>query len=204
MNAGKRSAVTATLVTLLGTGVFWWSTGGFGAFTAETARRQEILRSPRPLPAATLEDQDGRIFSLQDYRGRMLALEFIYTRCPTVCRTLGAAFRQIRDHVPRQALERDFALVSISFDPERDDLPSLAAYGSAHGADGRAWRIARVRDKAELKALLDAFGVVVIPDGMGGFEHNAAIHLVGRDGKLALISDIDQPVAFAERIARWL
>lgn len=204
MKLSQRSVAATALVILLGSSVFWWGTDGFSAFTAETARRADILRSPRALPAAVLEDQDGRVFSLQDYQGRLLAVEFIYTRCTTLCRSLGMAFKQLHDRVPQQALGRDFALVSISFDPDRDELTSLTAYGHTYGADGAHWRIARVRSAADLKPLLKAFGIVVIPDGLGGFEHNAAIHLVGRDGKLAQISDIDQPLAFAERIAAWL
>jgi protein SCO1 len=198
-----RSVVVTVLMTLLGIGALWHSTDGFAAFTAEAARRAEILRSPRRLPAAVLEDQDGRTFSLQDYRGKLLAVEFIYTRCSTICRSLGMAFRQIRDHVPQAMLGSSFALLSISFDAERDDTPSLKAYGDAHGADSRHWRIARVRNAADLQPLLDAFGVVVIPDSLGGFEHNAAIHLLDRDGRLASISDIEEPVVFAQRIEQW-
>lgn len=191
------------LAAILGTGILWWSTDGLASFTAEAARRAEVLGSPRPLPAAVLEDQEGRTFSLLDYRGKLLAVEFIYTRCMTVCRTLGVAFRQVRDHVPQSMLGPEFALVSISFDTARDDTRSLKAYGDAYGADSHNWRIARVRSAADLQLLLEAFAVVVIPDGLGGFEHNAAIHLVDRDGRLALISDIDEPRLFADRIAQW-
>jgi len=193
----------AALVTLLGTGVLWWGSDGFVAFTAESARRAHILRAPRALPPALLEDQDGRAFSLHDYRGKLLAIEFIYTRCSTICRTLGMSFKQIRDRIPAQALGRDFALLTISFDTQSDDPARLKAYANAYGADGRDWRVARVPDAAQLKRLLDAFGIVVIPDGVGGFEHNAALHLLGRDGRLALIGDIDQPLAFADQAARW-
>jgi protein SCO1 len=203
MKRAGRSVVATVLMAVLGIGALWHSTDGFAAFTAEAARRAEILRSPRLLPAAVLEDQDGRTFSLQDYRGKLLAVEFIYTRCSTICRSLGMAFKQIRDHVPQAMLGSDFALLSISFDPTRDDSSSLKAYGDAHGADSRHWRIARVRNAADLQQLLDAFGVVVIPDGLGGFEHNAAIHLLDRNGRLGLISDIDEPVLFADRIAQW-
>ena len=190
-------------MSLVGISVLWWSTDGFSAFTTETARRLDILHSPRPLPATVLEDQDGHLFRLQDYRGRFVAVEFIYTRCTTLCRSLGMAFKQIRDRVPQQALDRDLAMVSISFDTERDDLPSLKAYGQTYGADGTHWRIARVRNAAELKPLLKTFGIVVIPDGLGGFEHNAAIHLLGRDGRLTQIIDISDPLQFADRIATW-
>ncbi|HJV24034.1 MAG TPA: SCO family protein [Aromatoleum sp.] len=204
MKTLARTALVTTLVTVLGTGVLWGGTDGFTAFTAETARRADILRSPRPLPAAVLEDQDGRVFSLDDYRGRLLAVEFIYTRCTTICSSLGAAFRQIRDRLPPAALGRDVALLSISFDAERDDPASLKAYGRSHGADGEHWRIVRVRDAAQLNALLTAFGIVVIADRFGGFEHNAAIHLVGRDGRLAEIADLDAPLRFADKLREAL
>ncbi|MCF8179359.1 MAG: SCO family protein [Sulfuritalea sp.] len=204
MKSAHRGIAIAALVTVLGVAGLWQATDGLQAFTAEAARRAEILRNPRALPAAVLEDQNGRHFSLRDYQGRLLAVEFIYTRCSTICRTLGLAFKQIHNHVPQQALGDDFALLSISFDIDGDDTSRLKDYGEAYGADGEHWRIARVRSAAELGPLLAAFGIVVIPDQMGGFEHNAAIHLLGRDGRLALISDIDAPVLFAEKVSSWL
>lgn len=204
MKPTRRGIVIASLVTVLGVGGLWQATDGLQAFTTETARRVDFLRNPRTMPATVLEDQDGRRFSLRDYQGRLLAVEFIYTRCSTICRTLGLAFKQIRDHVPQQALGRDFALLSISFDTQGDDTVRLKGYGQIYGADGEHWRVARVRNAAELEPLLAAFGIVVIADGMGGFEHNAAIHLLGRDGRLALISDIDEPVSFAEKVTSWL
>lgn len=196
----KRSVAASVLILALGCGLLWFGTDGLAAFTSETARRNAVLSQPRPVPAAVLEDQDGRLFSLRDYAGRLVAVEFIYTRCPTVCSALGAGFRQIRDALPAAALERDLVLVSISFDPKNDDPDALKAYAGRFGADGSGWRVARVRSEAELQALLQAFGITVIPDGMGGFEHNAAIHLLDRAGRLALIADYDQPLPFAAHL----
>ena len=50
MKLAKRRLASTALVTLLGIGVFWWGTYGLAAFTAETARRADILRSPWPEP----------------------------------------------------------------------------------------------------------------------------------------------------------
>lgn len=199
-----RSIAAGLLILAFGCGLFWVGTDGLSSFTSEAARRNAVLSQPRPVPAVLLEDQDGRLFSLRDYAGRLVALEFIYTRCPTVCSALGAGFRQIRDALPPGALERDFVLVSISFDPTNDRPDALKAYAGRFGADGRGWRVARVRSEAELQPLLRAFGITVIPDGMGGFEHNAAIHLIDRAGRLALIADYDQPLLFAEHVRSLL
>ena len=38
--------------------------------------------------------------------------------------------------------------------------------------------------------MLQAFGVVVLPDPIFGFEHNAAIHIVS-DGRLVGIFDLE-------------
>jgi protein SCO1/2 len=65
----------------------------------------------------------------------------------------------------------------------------LREYASHYGADGKNWRFARVKDARELAALLQAFGVVVIADGRGDFQHNAAVHLLAADGRLARVLD---------------
>ena len=48
------------------------------------------------------------------------------------------------------------------------------------------------------KALLDAFGIVVLPAPMGEFQHNAAFHLIDRQGRLARITDFDNPAQALE------
>lgn len=200
----KRGIAASLLVTALGSSLLWFGTDGLAAFTSETARSEAVLQQPRLVPAALLEDQDGRLFRLQDYRNKLVAVEFIYTRCVTMCSALGAGFRQIRDNIPAAALERDFVLVSISFDPQHDTPERLKAYARRFGADGNGWRIARVRNEADLKAMLDTFGIVVIPDGVGGFEHNAAIHLLDRAGNLVLIADYNEPLSFAKHVRSLL
>lgn len=192
----KRTVFATIAVTLAATATLWWGTDGLSAFTAEAARRAEVLRNPRAIPPAQLEDQDARRFTLEELRGRRVAVEFIYTRCPTVCRSLGTAFRQIRDAVEQRDPGNDLALLSLSFDPGHDDPAALRAWAEAHGADGRRWRVARIADAGHLQPLLDAFGVVVVSDGLGGYEHNAAIHLLERDGRLVRIDDIEAPQRF--------
>ena len=48
-----------------------------------------------------------------------------------------------------------------------------------------------MRDPRDLGTLLETFGIVVIPDGAGDFQHNAAIHLLRTDGRLARVLDAD-------------
>lgn len=200
MTRRVRGIACSAIAALLGASALWVTTDGGRAFTSETAGRVALLHAPRALPDVELEDANGRPFRLRDYRGRMVAVEFIYTRCVTTCSLLASAFRQIHDQIPSEALGRDIVLLTISFDDEHDDLANLQAYGRRVGADGETWRLSRVVRSPELPRLLRAFGVVVISDGRDGFEHNAALHLVGRDGKLREIRDLDDVAGFVKEV----
>lgn len=198
-------AALATLAVLVGgIAAFWLGTDGFRALTAESARRLAVMRAPRALPPVTLEDQSGAVFRLEYYRGALVLIEFVYTRCPDICPLLGVSFERIRDHARQSGLRDRVALLTISLDPLHDGPAALAAYADRFGGAGGGWRFARPRDAQELEALLKAAGIVVKPDGYGGFVHNAAIHLVDQEGRLTRIFDadaVDETIAELERRA---
>ena len=195
-----RSIAAIIAVVCLGLGGLWAGTDGFRAITAEEARRLAVEREPRQVPPIVFEDQDGGTFQFSDYHGQMLVVDFFYTRCTSICPILNNALAEIRDALPPDVGGRNVMLLSISFDPEFDTPESLSSYARSFDADGRIWKMARVDDPAQLIALLKTFGVVVIPDGHGGFEHNGAIHLVGRDGRLWRIYDYEAPEVLAAKI----
>ena len=183
-----RVAVTIVLLLLAGIGTLWAATDGWQVLTAEGARRLSIEEKPKPLPVVLLRDQRGEAFRLQDYQESNLLVEFIYTRCVTLCTSLGETFEQVSSQLPKGALGSRVNMVSISFDP-RDSTSDLKEYGERFDALPDHWRIARVESEEELQQLLDTFGITVIPDAWGNFEHNAAVHFVNRQGYLDRIVD---------------
>jgi protein SCO1 len=187
-----RTAVASLVICAAGGALAWRGTDGFRAFTTEQARRLAIARRPRALPVVALDDQNGQPFTLASYRGAPLAVDFIYTQCVSVCTRLSASFERL-DRAERARAAgggNRLRLLTITFDP-RDTPEQLRAYASRYRADGRDWRFARVHDARELSSLLGAFGITVIPDGRGDFQHNAAVHVVDAEGRLARVLDID-------------
>jgi len=87
--------------------------------------------------------------------------------------------------------DKRFSLLSISFDLQHDTVVVLSSYADTFGADGSAWRVARVSNQAMLDFLLKELGVVIIPDEFGGYQHNAAILVIDRGGRVAQILDYD-------------
>jgi protein SCO1/2 len=193
-------AALATAV--LGTAVLAWATNGFGAFTAETARKQAVAEQPRPLPAVPLQLQDGSEARLRDLQGRLVVATFIYTRCQTMCPVLGMRMARIRDRLPQSALGSEVHMLSVSFDPRHDTPKRLADYGGHHGAAQDHWWVARPR--ANLDTLLERLGVVVLDDGSGGFNHNAAFYLIDRRGRVTAIIDDQKPEKVVRAVERRL
>jgi protein SCO1 len=187
-----RTAAVALVIALLGSVALWQGTDGLRAFTTEGARRLSVLKQPRPVPDARLVDMRGQAMTLADEDGRAIIVEFIYTTCPTLCISLGESFAKLRNEIITAGLSDRTRLISISFDLARDGPEALRDYADAHGADGRLWITARPENKQALQALLKVFGVIVIPDGAGGFVHNAALHVVDRQGRLKAIFDIGE------------
>jgi len=186
-----RAWAVSLAVTLLGAACLWSVTDGLRAFTSETARRMAVIDSPRSVPDIVMEDQDGRLFRMSDLRGQPVAVEFVYTRCGTVCTQLGLSFEQLYSELRGELHDGGPLLLSVSFDPAYDTPERLTGFAARYGADGEGWRIARPADADDLDEMLRAFGVIVIDDGFGGFEHNAALHLVDAAGRLVSIHDLD-------------
>lgn len=189
MSKNWRNTTAIFLTVLLGCVLFYAGTDGFRAFTAESARTYKLLKDKPKFPDVTLEDSKGRVYSFSEFEGKYIMLTFIYTSCSDVCPKLEMNLAEVYRKVPKAWIGEDILFLSISFDPARDDVDTLEKYRKAFDSDGETWRMARIADQAELDHLLEEFGVIVIPDGEGGFIHNSAFYLVDRKGYLAEVMD---------------
>jgi protein SCO1 len=104
------------------------------ATPAEPPRRVEV-------PDAELINQDGETLRLYSdlMKGRLVVISFIFTSCPTICRTIGVHLGQVRNELG-PSLEGDIALISISIDPVTDTPEKLKAWGKGFGA-GLGWTL---------------------------------------------------------------
>ncbi len=169
-----------------------WVTHDFQVWTAEGARRLEVALDPVAAPAARVDSPSMAADSLPQILadGRTVTIvDFFYTRCQTVCLSLGSTFQQYQVALSADSREPQVKLLSISFDP-RDSTTDLRAYATRMQADPAHWRFARGADTQQTARLLSAFQVTVVPTGHGDFEHNAALLVVDQRGRLVRIFDI--------------
>jgi protein SCO1 len=148
-----------------------------------------LLKPGDAVPDQVFVDQDGRERPFRSWRGRLVALTFIYTRCPlpTFCPLMDRHFADIqRDVKTRQALRGRVELLSVSFDPQYDTPEILRRHAAALGADPAVWTfVTGSRDGIEQFA--GRFGVVIIsghsPDG-SDLTHTLSTAVIDREGRL--------------------
>lgn len=180
------------------------ATGGLEHWTFESLRRARAAEGRLQAPDVTLVDSQGQTLrpwrgspagGAQAARGKVLIVDFVFTRCATVCLSLGTAFQQMQAQLTGPAQRSDapgIELLSVSFDTAHDGPEALQAYALRHRADPARWAVAVPSSAAGNQALLRALGVVVIPDGAGGYTHNAGLHVIDVSGRLAGLYELDE------------
>ena len=197
-----RTLLASGAVLLVGGGGLTVATDQFQAFTSETARLVEIREHPRPIPAVTLETQNGTRVNLADLRGKWVLVDFIYTRCTTFCSVLGGEFAQLQTQLATPIAQGKVQLLSISFDPDYDTPRQLDRYLARFRDHGAGWTAARPTDANGLRDLKRTFGITVVPDGYGGFIHNAAIQIVDPEGRLVNVFPLGNPALVGQALLR--
>lgn len=143
-----------------------------------------VFDPPRTAPEFSLKGSDGSELRLSRYRGKVVALGFGYTFCPDVCPTtlvdLAAARKKLG------AAGKDFQVVYVTVDPERDSVEQLRNY-LAHfdptfiGATGTPQQLAEVRKAYGIQMAKKTY-----KDSQAAYliHHSSFIYLIDPEGKL--------------------
>jgi protein SCO1 len=143
------------------------------------------------VPNFTVLNQSGRTMGLQQFRGKVLLMTFIYTRCTLsdFCPRMSQNFAEIdKALVADPKLYGQTHLLSVSFDPAYDTPAVLKSYGSAYTGryvheTFRHWDFA-APSLAELPQMEQYFDLGVTPGPNGILQHSLATLVVGKDGKV--------------------
>ena len=144
------------------------------------------------VPDFRLLNQSGRKISLSEFKGKVLLVTFIYTRCPLAdyCPRMSRNFAEIdKELAVDPALYRKTHLLSISFDPAYDTPAVLRSYGGAYTGNYTKetfahWDFAAPSEK-DLPQVTQFFGVGVTPGERKTLNHSLSTAVIGKDGKIA-------------------
>ncbi len=92
-------------------------------------------------------NQLGQKVTLDDAKGKVIVINYFFTRCPVVCPGLTRAMKKLQDSFKKNADIVQF--ISISVDPEHDSVQNLRKYADRFNINHDSWWLVS-GDKAEI------------------------------------------------------
>jgi len=143
------------------------------------------------VPDFKLLNQSDRTIHLNQFKGKIVLMTFIYTRCQLAdfCPRMSRNFADIDKALAADpALYKQTHLISVSFDPTYDTPKVLRSYGGAYTGNYTNerflhWDFAAPTEK-ELPAMTQFFNVGVTPGDSKSLTHSLSTVLIGKDGKI--------------------
>jgi protein SCO1/2 len=173
-----------------------------------TASRLAVMRkmaglASKPLevgqkvPDFTLIDQARQRVAFSSLAGKLVVVNFVYTRCalPQFCLLVSNHFGVLQKRFQKE-LGRDLVLLTITFDPERDTPEALAAYAAQWKADAKTWHFL-TGPVADVRKVCALFGVEYFPDE-GLMNHSLRTALIDRSG--TIVANIEGNTHTAEQL----
>jgi protein SCO1/2 len=150
----------------------------------------ELLKPGEAVPDGSFRDQDGKKRHFSDFKGSLVAMTFIYTRCPlpTFCPLMDRHFAALQKSLKSDPALKGVHLVTVSFDPATDTPAVLKAHGRKLDADFSRWTFL-TGDRDEVDQFASRFGVSVsrAMNDQRDITHNLRTAIVDADGKLAKV-----------------
>lgn len=150
---------------------------------AKDPAAQSALCIGQHVPDFSLTDQNRQQVSLSQFAGKVVAMTFVYTRCPlpNFCFRLSNNFGQLQKRFGKQ-MGHDLILLTVTLDPIHDRPDTLAKYGSIWKANAESWHLVTGAPGA-IQKVTGMFGVIYSPDE-GTMTHSLHTVLIDRRGNL--------------------
>ena len=135
------------------------------------------------VPNFTLLDQNRRRITFSSLTKKVVALDFVYTRCalPDFCFRTSNNFGRLQKRF-KDRLGRDLVLLTVTFDPAHDQPDVLLKYAAIWKADARSWHFL-TGPVPEVQRVCNLFGMDFFQDE-GLFNHTLHTVVIDRTGKL--------------------
>ena len=92
-----------------------------------------VLNSVQPF---FFTDQDGKIISQKDVKGKVYVAEYFFTTCKGICPKMNTNMKELYAAFKD---EPDFLILSHTVDPETDSVARMKHYADSLHADSKTW-----------------------------------------------------------------
>jgi len=159
------------------------SAAGADSGLTMTPATPALVKVGEVVPDFSLTDQNGAAVSLSSLRGQVVAVTFIYSRCPLpdYCPRMVVNLAAVRDRF-RERLGKDLSLLTVTFDPKYDTPEVLRRFATRYGGNVPGWRFLTGSPEA-IASVCASFGIEYWPD-QGLITHTLQTAVIDREGRL--------------------
>jgi protein SCO1 len=172
--------------------------------TAEAAPASDGKWGASYFPNVPLVTQDGKKVRFFDdlIKGKVVAINFIFTGCSEACSMETARLRDVQDLLGDR-MGKDVFFYSISIDPDNDTPEALKHYADKFKV-GPGWTFLTGKN-ADITLLRDKLGLNIPPVVNGKSDHELSL-IVGNQatGRWMKASPFEHPKILATTIGSWL
>ncbi len=149
-------------------------------------RETYVQMTDTPAPEFTLQDADGREVSLDDFKGKVVVLNFVYARCKDVCPLHSNVIASIQERINARPMRDMVQFVSIATDTE--DAPETAdiirSYAARFGLDPVNWMFLyrSAGPKDGIIRLAERYGLKFSYTEDGDQVHGVVTHVIDKRG----------------------
>src|SRR5665811_1829403 len=126
-------------------------------------------------------NQLGQQVSLYDIKGKIIVVDFFFTRCPTFCPGMARSMKKLQDSFKKNDTSI-VQFISVSIDPLHDSVPQLRKFADKFNVNPDSWWLV-TGDKKEIYdfALQEMKASIADTEVDTGFIHTQNFFLLDRE-----------------------
>jgi protein SCO1/2 len=183
----------AVVILALLAGVVYWK-----ILHPPTTLVGNVLQTGQPAADFSLIDQDGQPITLSQFRGKPVAMTFVYTNCPDVCPLIASNMHTAYTEMGADA--NRIAMLAVTVDPERDNVDAVQRFTNQHHLQSE-WHFLTAR-RPQLESVWKSYGILSQPVDVSGapvpggstsnpesIEHTAPVFMIDQRGTVRVLLD---------------
>ncbi|PWA06960.1 SCO family protein [Flavobacterium psychrotolerans] len=155
-----------------------------------------------PAPKFELKDQNKKIITNADYKGKVYLIEFFFSTCPSICPKMNKNMVDIQNQFFGNP---NFGIASITIDPEHDTPEILKAHAEELGVKSSNWHFLTGDKKYIYDLANKGFNLYAGENSKvnGGFEHSGLFALIDKNGNIRCRKDeYGNPILYYDGIEK--
>jgi protein SCO1/2 len=86
--------------------------------------------------AFSFQNQDAKVISTKDMKGKIAVVEYFFTTCKSICPVMNMQMQRVNTTFKK---DEDVQIFSFTVDPETDDIAQMKKYATSHQATSGKW-----------------------------------------------------------------